>query len=38
MEIMGCCIGSAENDYMKPRCEEFGLGCYSVLVGFGMKG
>lgn len=33
-----CCIGSAENDSMKPICEECGLGCYSVLVGFGMKG
>ncbi len=33
-----CCIGSAENDSMKPRCEECGLGCYSVLVGYGMKG
>lgn len=33
-----CCIGSAENDSMKPICEECGLGCYSVLVGYGMKG
>ena len=33
-----CCIGSAESDSMKPRCEECGLGCYSVLVGYGMKG
>lgn len=33
-----CCIGSAEKDSMKPRCEECGLGCYSVLVGYGMKG
>ena len=33
-----CCIGSAEDESMKPRCEECGLGCYSVLVGYGMKG
>src|SRR3972149_3271894 len=33
-----CCIGSAENNSMKPRCEECGLGCYSVLIGYGMKG
>ena len=33
-----CCIGSAENKSMKPRCEECGLGCYSVLIGYGMKG
>lgn len=33
-----CCIGSAEADSMKPICEECGLGCYSVLVDFGMKG
>ncbi|SHO45871.1 Fe-S oxidoreductase [Nitrosotalea sinensis] len=33
-----CCIGSAENSAMKPICEECGLGCYSVLVGYGMKG
>ena len=33
-----CCIGSAETDSMNPRCEECGLGCYSVLVGYGMKG
>ena len=33
-----CCIGSAEKDFMSPRCEECGLGCYSVLVGYGMKG
>ena len=33
-----CCIGSAEKDGMKPRCEECGLGCYSVLMGYGMKG
>ena len=23
---------------MKPRCEECGLGCYSVLMGYGLKG
>ena len=33
-----CCIGSAENDSMKPICEECGLGCYSVLIGYGIKG
>jgi MoaA/NifB/PqqE/SkfB family radical SAM enzyme len=33
-----CCIGSAEDSAMKPICEECGLGCYSVLVGYGMKG
>lgn len=33
-----CCIGSAENSSMQPICEECGLGCYSVLVGYGMKG
>ena len=33
-----CCIGSAEDKSMKPICEDCGLGCYSVLVGYGMKG
>ena len=33
-----CCIGSAEKDSMKPICEECGLGCYSVLLGYGIKG
>ena len=33
-----CCIGSAEKNSLKPRCEECGLGCYSVLVGYGIKG
>lgn len=33
-----CCIGSAEEKAQKPICEECGLGCYSVLVGYGMKG
>lgn len=33
-----CCIGSAEKDSMKPICEDCGLGCYSVLVGYGIKG
>jgi len=33
-----CCIGSAEKESMKPICEECGLGCYSVLLGYGMKG
>ncbi len=33
-----CCIGSAEEGSMKPRCEECGLGCYSVLMGYGIRG
>ena len=33
-----CCIGSAEKDSMKPICEQCGLGCYSVLLGYGIKG
>jgi len=33
-----CCIGSSEIDSMKPRCEECGLGCYSVMLGYGIKG
>lgn len=37
-EKMPCCIGSAEKSSLKPRCEECGLGCYSVLVGYGIKG
>lgn len=37
-EKMPCCIGSAEKDGMKPNCEKCGLGCYSVLMGYGMKG
>ncbi|MEO9277871.1 MAG: radical SAM protein [Nitrososphaera sp.] len=37
-EKQPCCIGSAESKSMKPICEECGLGCYSVLVGYGMKG
>ena len=37
-EKMPCCIGSAEKDSMKPRCEECGLGCYSIFVGSGIKG
>lgn len=37
-EKMPCCIGSAESKSMKPICEDCGLGCYSVLVGYGMKG
>src|SRR3989304_1772772 len=35
-------ITMQENGYkdyiIKPRCEECGLGCYSVLIGYGMKG
>lgn len=37
-EKMPCCIGSAEKSSLRPRCEECGLGCYSVLVGYGIKG
>ncbi len=37
-EKLPCCIGSAEGDSMRPRCEECGLGCYSVLMGYGMRG
>ena len=37
-EKLPCCIGSADKNSMKPICEDCGLGCYSVLVGFGMKG
>ncbi|MFB5597515.1 MAG: hypothetical protein ACE5RJ_00640, partial [Nitrosopumilaceae archaeon] len=37
-EKLPCCIGSAEKDSMKPRCEECGLGCYSVSLAYGMKG
>lgn len=35
---MPCCIGSAEKNSMKPICEDCGLGCYSVLIGYGIKG
>jgi len=37
-EKLPCCIGSAETNGMKPNCEKCGLGCYSVLIGYGMKG
>ena len=37
-EKIPCCIGSAEKDSIKPRCEECGLGCYSVSLAYGMKG
>ncbi len=33
-----CCIGSAEKNSMAPICEDCGLGCYSVLVGYGIRG
>ena len=33
-----CCIGSADKESMKPICEDCGLGCYSVLLGYGIKG
>jgi MoaA/NifB/PqqE/SkfB family radical SAM enzyme len=35
---MPCCIGSAEKDSLKPICEDCGLSCYSVFVGYGIKG
>ena len=37
-EKLPCCIGSAEKKSMKPRCEECGIGCYSVSLAYGMKG
>jgi len=37
-EKMPCCIGSADKDSMKPRCGECGLGCYSFLMSYGIKG
>jgi len=37
-EKMPCCIGSAEKDGLKPSCEKCGLGCYSVLMGYGIRG
>ncbi len=37
-EKLPCCIGSAEQDSMKPRCEDCGLGCYSVSLAFGLRG
>ena len=33
-----CCIGSAEKSSMAQICEDCGLGCYSVLVGYGIRG
>jgi len=33
-----CCIGSSDRESMKPICEDCGLGCYSVLVSYGMRG
>ena len=37
-EKMPCCIGSAEKDGMMPNCEKCGVGCYSVMMGYGLKG
>ena len=37
-EKMPCCIGSAEKDGMKPNCEKCGVGCYSVMMGYGPQG
>ena len=36
-EKLPCCIGSAEKDSLKPICEQCGLGCYSVLMEYGIK-
>jgi hypothetical protein len=33
-----CCIGSADNKTLKPICEDWGIGCYSVLVANGITG
>jgi organic radical activating enzyme len=33
-----CCIGSANNKGLKPICEKYGLGCYSIPVSQGIKG
>lgn len=35
---MPCCIGSAEKKSLKPICEDCGIGCYSVLLEYGLKG
>jgi len=37
-EKLPCCIGSYKKDSMKPRCEECGIGCYSVSLAYGLKG
>lgn len=37
-EKMPCCIGSAESNSLRPICEDCGLGCYSVLLGYGFRG
>ena len=37
-EKFPCCIGSAEKDGLKPNCEKCGVGCYSVLMGYGING
>lgn len=37
-EKLPCCIGSSDDDSMRPICEQCGLGCYSVLLGYGIKG
>ncbi len=37
-EKMPCCIGSAEKDGIMPNCEKCGVGCYSVMMGYGLKG
>lgn len=37
-EKLPCCIGSSEKNSLKPRCEDCGIGCYSVSLAYGMKG
>jgi hypothetical protein len=31
-------LGSADNKDLQPICEDYGLGCYSVLVANGISG
>jgi len=33
-----CCIGTTDGKGLRPICEQWGLGCYSVLVAQGIKG
>ena len=33
-----CCIDNADNNSLKPICEQCVLGCYSVLVTPGIRG
>ena len=36
-EKIPCCIGSADKNYMKPICEDCGLGCYLIFLTYEMK-